>query len=76
MQTDGTKVRKLSDLSTGAEGPSWSPDGFWLAFVAYTGEGAGINAREIYLMRSDGQNRVRLTHNAFDDTEVEWHWPP
>jgi len=76
MQPDGTKVRKLSDFATGAEGPSWSPDGFWLAFVAYSGEGAGINAREIYLMRSDGQNPVRLTHNAYDDTEVEWEWSP
>jgi Tol biopolymer transport system component len=76
MQPDGTKVRQLSDFANGAEGPSWSPDGFWLAFVAYSGEGAGINAREIYLMRSDGQNPVRLTYNAHDETEVEWAWSP
>jgi TolB protein len=76
MQTDGTKVRVLSDLAAGAESPTWSPDGFWLAFVAYTGEGVGINAREIYLVRSDGQNQVRLTHNAHDDTEVHWQWSP
>jgi Tol biopolymer transport system component len=76
MQTDGTKVRVLSDLAAGAEAPTWSPDGFWLAFVAYTGEGAGINAREIHLVRSDGQNQIRLTHNAYDDTGVDWQWSP
>lgn len=76
METDGTGVRMLSDLRGGAEAPAWSPDGLWLAFVAYTGDGTGINAREIYLMRSDGQNQVRLTHNSFDDTDVGWSWIP
>jgi hypothetical protein len=76
MRSDGTEVRLLSDFPLGAESPSWSPEGFWLAFAAYTGEGAGIFAREIYLMRSDGQNQVRLTQNSFDDTEVDWTWNP
>jgi dipeptidyl aminopeptidase/acylaminoacyl peptidase len=76
MRSDGTEVRLLSDFALGAESPSWSPEGFWLAFVAYTGEGTGINAREIYLMRSDGQNQVRLTQNTFDDTDIEWTWIP
>lgn len=76
MAADGTKVRVLSDFPFGAEAPTWSPDGFWLAFVAYTGEAKGINAREIHLMRSDGQNQVRLTHNAHDDTEVDWQPSP
>ena len=72
MQADGSGPRLLSDVSLGAEGPAWSPDGFWLAFVAYTGEASGIRGREIHLMRSDGQNQVRLTFNGADDTEVEW----
>jgi TolB protein len=76
MRADGTGVRLLTDLALGAESPTWSPDGFWLAFVAYTGEGKGISAREIYLMQIDGQPQVRLTYNAFDDTEVEWAWSP
>ena len=76
MRADGTGVRLLTNLALGAESPTWSPDGFWLAFVAYTGEGKGISAREIYLMQIDGQPQVRLTHNAFDDTEVEWAWSP
>jgi Tol biopolymer transport system component len=56
--------------------PSWSPDGYWLAFVAYSGEGTGVNAREIYLMRADGQDQVRLTRNDFDDSEPDWAWGP
>jgi TolB protein len=74
MRADGTDVQPLTDLSRGAESPCWSPDGFWLAFVAYTGDGTGIKAREIYLMQADGSNQVRLTRNAFDDTEPDW--PP
>jgi dipeptidyl aminopeptidase/acylaminoacyl peptidase len=72
MHADGSQVEALTDLAQGAEAPAWSPDGYWLAFVAYTGEGAGVNAREIYLMRADGREPVRLTHNAYDDTEPDW----
>ncbi len=68
----GDEVRRLTDFAQGAEAPAWSPDGYWLAFVAYTGEGAGVAAREIYLMGVDGRAPVRLTHNGYDDTEPEW----
>jgi hypothetical protein len=72
MRADGSDVRPLTAFPQGAEAPCWSPDGFWLAFVAYSGEGTGIRAREIYLMQADGRNQVRLTRNAFDDTEPDW----
>lgn len=76
MRADGTDVRSLTDFPKGAEAPAWSPDGYWLAFVAYTGDGVGSNAREIHLMRADGQNLVRLTLDAFEDTEPDWVWMP
>ena len=72
----GPGLEQLTDLGQGAEAPAWSPDGFWLAVVAYTGEGAGVERREIYLVRVDGRGAVRLTHNAFDDTDVTWAWEP
>jgi TolB protein len=76
MQADGTGVRRLTEFPQGAEAPAWSPDGYWLAFVAYAGEGTGVGAREIYLMRVDGQDQVRLTYNAFDDAQPDWQpWP-
>ncbi len=76
MKADGTDVRALTDLTQGAESPCWSPDGYWLTFVAYTGDGAGVNARELYLMRADGRDQVRLTYDSFDDTEPDWAWLP
>lgn len=76
MQADGREVRPLTDFPHGAEAPAWSPDGYWLAFAAYTGEGAGVNARELYLMRADGQSAVRLTHNGCDDTDPGWAGQP
>ncbi|MGD8792701.1 MAG: hypothetical protein PVF47_09135 [Anaerolineae bacterium] len=72
MRADGSGIQALTDLPRGAESPAWSPDGFWLAFVGYGGQGTGINAREIYLIRSDGGHRVRLTTNGYDDTDVTW----
>ena len=69
---DGSDLRRLTDLDQGAESPTWAPDGHWLAFVAYTGAGDGVHRREIYVMRSNGEDRVRLTYNAFDDTDPGW----
>ena len=76
LPVGGGDARPLTDLLQGAESPTWSPDGLWLAFVAYTGEGQGINAREIYLMRAGGQDQVRLTYNAFDDSQPDWRRIP
>jgi hypothetical protein len=44
--------------------------------VAYTGYGEGINAREIHLMRVDGEDQVRITHNSFDDAQPDWRRRP
>jgi TolB protein len=76
MRADGAAVRSLTDFPLGAESPAWSPDGHWLAFVAYTGGGTGVSAREIHLMRVDGQAQVRLTHNESDDSDPDWHRAP
>ena len=76
MKADGSDVRALTDLAQGAESPCWSPDGYWLAFVTYTGDGTGVNARELYLMRADGRDQARLTYDSFDDTEPDWAWLP
>jgi Tol biopolymer transport system component len=84
---NGQAVR-LTNFPSGAEQPAWSPDGNWLAFVAYTGElplqasdqGTGTtNRREIYLLYApkdqapvEGRGLIRLTQNAVDDTEPTW----
>lgn len=76
MRSDGSDVQPLTEFSHGAEAPAWSPDGRWLAFVAYTGDGTGINAREIHLMRADGRDQIRLTYNSVDDTQPDWRRAP
>jgi len=76
MKPDGTEQYRLTDLPNGVESPSWSPSGRWLAFTAHTGEGEGTNARELYLIRVADGHQVRLTYNAFDDTDPAWRFPP
>jgi TolB protein len=72
MAPDGSSVTRLTDFPVGAEQPAWSPDGRWLAFVAYTGDGQASQRREICLMMADGRGLVRLTQNAWEDTEPTW----
>jgi TolB protein len=72
MQADGTEQRRLTSFRAGAEQPQWSPDGQWIVFVGYAGYEEGLNAREIYIMRPDGSDQMRLTDNVFDDTEPSW----
>ncbi len=72
MLPDGTRPTLLTQLARGVEQPVWSPDGFWLAFAAHTGFGPRLDDREIYLMRSDGGDVMRLTNNAYDDTDPAW----
>jgi Tol biopolymer transport system component len=72
VRIDGSDLRRLTDLHQGAESPTLAPDGHWLAFVAYTGAGDGVHRREIYGKRSKGEDRVRLTYNAFDDADPGW----
>jgi|GEM_PF-1994056 len=76
LSVAGGDPRPLTDLPLGAESPAWSPDGLWLAFVGYAGDGVGVSAREIYLMRAGGQDQVRLTYNAFDDSQPDWRRIP
>lgn len=59
----------------GAEQAAWGPDGSWFAYVAYTGQGPGIQGRELYLQRVADGFTVRLTNNRVDDTEPAWQPP-
>ncbi len=73
---------QVTNFPGGAEEPAWSPDGNWLAIAGYTGDADGLNRRELYLLYVprdkppvQGNGVVRLTQNAFDDTEPAW-MPP
>ncbi len=75
MDAEGNNARAITNLAGGVEQPRWSPDGRWLLFVGHSGGGEGLNNRELYLARADGRDLMRLTENAFDDTEPVWLGP-
>jgi Tol biopolymer transport system component len=76
MRSDGTHRRRLlKDAGPGV----FSPDGRRIAFVSVRDRN-GITCSsdtcdwngEIYAMRRDGSDRVRLTHSAGDDRNPSW----
>ena len=72
MNLDGSNLHRVSQ-GNNAQGESFSPDGKWLAFTAYTDV---INKNqascEIYIMRLDGSDMRRLTNNAYCDYQPRW----
>ena len=52
--------------------PSFSPDGQWIAFMAYRDHFWESDGCEIYIMRRDGSDIRRLTNNAYCDYQPRW----
>jgi len=74
MNMDGTSHVNLSDNQGNDFSPSWSPDGKYIVFCSSrdsTGGPQNIN-NEIYRMRADGSNQVRLTDNPASDEFPAW----
>lgn len=66
IRPDGTDLRRLTDTPAFFEAdPDWSPDGRLIAFNGFAGLDRGI-----WVMKSDAQNRRRLTRG--EDTEPSW----
>ncbi|NTV35922.1 MAG: hypothetical protein HGA53_03120, partial [Anaerolineaceae bacterium] len=67
----GSQVRKLT---TGVDnlGPTFSPDGQWLAFTSYGVGSDRHNKCKIYIMRVDGSEYRQLTHNKICDWLPNW----
>jgi TolB protein len=72
MNLDGSNAHRVSRKGGNAQGPSFSPDGQWIAFTAYYDEFNNVNGCEIYIMRVDGSDLRRLTNNDYCDYQPRW----
>jgi Tol biopolymer transport system component len=72
MQEDGSDLRQVSPTGGNSQGPSFSPDGKWIAFTAYFDLLNDINGCEIYKIRVDGSDLQRLTNNEYCDYQPRW----
>jgi TolB protein len=71
MNSDGSNQRQISPSGGNSQGPSFSPDGKWIAFTSYFDK-YEVNGCEIYIMRVDGTDLRRLTDNDYCDYQPRW----
>lgn len=72
MNIDGGQLEKFSE-GNNSQGASFSPDGKWIAFTAYTNVADKDQAScEIYIMGVDGKDLRRLTNNSYCDYQPRW----
>lgn len=72
MNADGSNVQQLTPSGGNSQGPSFSPDGKWVAFTAYFDHYGEDNGCEIYIIRIDGTDLRRLTNNDYCDYQPRW----
>jgi Tol biopolymer transport system component len=72
MATDGTaKVRISTGRIRVQRGRiAWSPDGRWIAFAGC--ERCVLDEADIFLMRTDGQELLRVTRSGGADVSPSW----
>lgn len=72
MNLDGKNLQKITN-GDNSQGQSFSPDGEWIALTAYTNVADKDTAScEIFIMRTDGSDRRRLTQNTYCDYQPRW----
>jgi len=72
MNADGSNVHQLTPTGGNSQGPSFSPDGRWVAFTAYFDKYNDEHGCEIYIIRIDGTDLRRLTNNDYCDYQPRW----
>lgn len=72
LNPDGSNLHQITPSGGNSQGPSFSPDGQWVAFTAYFDAIGNNNGCEIYIMRIDGSNLKRLTNNNYCDWQPRW----
>ncbi len=72
LNADGSNAHRVTPPHGNSQGPSFSPDGQWIAFTGYYDHFNDINGCEIYIIRIDGSNLGRLTNNDYCDYQPRW----
>lgn len=79
MNSDGKRVRKLTEHPKYDGGAAWSPDGQQITFISFRDlnriEVGGIVLGEIYMMNADGQNPINLTQSV-EKPDLGSSWSP
>jgi len=68
LDLEGEVVHEIEQRGDFLFGPSWSPDGEWLA---YSGTSVGPHA-DIFVSRADGSDVHRITDTPDNEIVVEW----
>ena len=73
MNDDGSNLRQISPAGMNSQGASFSPDGKWITFTAYTNVAdKDLNSCEIFIMRVGGSDLRQLTNNSYCDYQPRW----
>ena len=81
MHADGTNITDLSNgrctsrarpSCVGDSSPAWSPDGTRLAFTSTILDSSNFPEPQLFVMKSDGSGRTRLTDYPGPDTNPSW----
>ena len=73
MNDDGSNLRQIAPPGMNSQGASFSPDGKWITFTAYTNVAdKDLNSCEIFIMRIDGSDMRQLTNNGYCDYQPRW----
>jgi len=68
IATPGQPARQRTRLGSWIiHGPSWSPDGTWIAFSGIRG-----GSSDLYMIRRDGGEPIRLTADAVEEEHPFW----
>ena len=71
LNKDGTNIRQITHGGN-SQGPSFSPDGNWIAFTAYFDKMGNANGCEIYIIRLKDLKVTRLTNNNYCSWQPRW----
>jgi len=72
LPLDGSPLRQLTPPGGNSQGPTFSPDGQWVAFTGYFDRFGNAHGCEIYKMKIDGTGLTRLTNNNYCDWQPRW----